>query len=1236
MKRILSTALLVVMLFTSVVCAFPIGADAAYSSAAGASNVRVPEGYEEANLTGEDLETYYNSVLGLASDNDFPMYNSANFPTVESLFMHELESGYLYYANSAGNTHSIYANKYTGMIYYVNNLTGQMLCSNPIAPADLGSTRAKELLMSQIVIDYVETENPTSSGATDFNSFGQAASRAQISITTINGGLRVNYTLGDTTTRFLLPGMLKAQEFTDSIIVPMLDKFKGMLEEYCADAYVDETTFDFFTNESYVPYRNGCINDAKNKDGLKKYLADMEELMRTCYPSSKDRVSAEYKALRAMFNDIQKVTQSYALKNPAEYIDSDKHSDKDALADMYETYPVTQDGTAIYVYSNYPIDSTKRDISNRIKRNCPEYTFTKMYAQEKEVGYVDESPQKAVFRCALEYTFNSDGSLSASLPASSIVFDESVYTLNSITPLQYFGGLDMRDDGYIFYPDGSGAIIDFDDFYNEENEIAVEVKSTIYGLDYCYSMLTDIQGVAHRAQVTMPVFGAMTEREATSATNLLYGVDTVKDGFFAILEEGASLATLRVSGGGANIYVGAFAFYNPRPADEFDLSEVLSVGSLGSKYKIVSESKYTGSFSTRYVMLTDDVIGEGLYGKDAYYASDYSGMASYYRNYLKDAGVLTPLRDLGEDIPLYLEVLGAMNITSKFLTFPVTESIPLTSFEDIALIYEELSECETFVVRKVAEYRQLASVEEDDVQKYQYERQAERYEELIGKIQNIKNINFKMTGYANGGMDATYPAKLKWAKSCGGKDGYKALVDKANEISAKEGSSFKLYPEFDFMYINKTGTFDGVDVEEVTALMVDNRYASTQIYNSVAQEFEMVLTLVVSSDAIEELYGKFNSKYETYGNKGISVSTLGSDLNSNFDAENPINREEALGYVSSVLDTMANGDGYDLMVDTGNIYSVEYANHILNASIDSSHHRYTSYTVPFAGLVLHSYVNYTGEPINYSGSPAYDMLRAIESGASLYYILCYRNTSYMKDDELLSKYYGVDYLNWFDEIVENYAYLNSMIGDLQNYEIYDHEILIAERVIEEEEALQNFNKLGAEIVSFLDAQLLEAVDEALALLKGDPANYPKRIKLVADREALFASFAEALNVSVEELKGDHASFIESVNATIEKYENEYAGAEDAANTVEVVFDSFEYGTEKYSTKYTYITDSFAQDEDYRETDYSVMGGSVTMVTYRRGDDTVRFILNYNSFDITVRLSEAEVYELDSYGCVRID
>ena len=287
-------------------------------------------------------------------------------------------------------------------------------------------------------------------------------------------------------------------------------------------------------------------------------------------------------------------------------------------------------------------------------------------------------------------------------------------------------------------------------------------------------------------------------------------------------------------------------------------------------------------------------------------------------------------------------------------------------------------------------------------------------------------------------------------------------------------------------------------------------------------------------------------------------------------------------------------------------------------------------------------MNYTGEPINYSGSPAYDRLRAIESGAALYYIVCFQNTSYMKDDEDLSKYYGVDYHNWFDDIVENYMILNSVIGDLQGHEIVDHKVLLAEREIEEQEMQQSYIRLQNEIIEFLDSQFTRSVDAALESLRGNPENYDKRVRMLIDVDDLMIRFADILNLSVEELKerpsANEPSFYEKVTAIAESYEAYYNGAEDASNNVDVEFGGadFEYGTDEYKTKYSYITDSNALDKDYVYTDYTIDNGNVTMVTYKKGTSVVRFILNYNSYKVTVKLSDSESYTIDAYGWQRID
>lgn len=1219
-KRILSTALTVVIIFTTIIAVIPFSASAAYSESSVSANAGVPVGYEEANLDNEELKVYLEK------------YVTYDFETAAQMLDYELKGGYLYAVNSQGNHYTMYVNKYTGFVYYVNNVTGQILTSNPVNPGylnNIGSTavqqQLREALMSQISISFFETAN--SLQTYEYTSYKWAASRAQISVSPISGGFRVNYTLGDTTARFLLPGRIVAKDFDEYIVAPIIEQYDVLLQEFCGEAYPDEV-FSYFDNEDYTHYEYDCINTS-SFTGLKKYLTDTSRL----YKSALKQNPTALKVIDKFNTDAIKLLNSYTLNAPAKYMDDEKY--KDTLNKMYENYPITKDGTAIYVYSNSQLTETKRPLSEIIKKYCPDYTFSMMFEDEKECGYVDDSLQKPVFRCALEYTFNDDGSLSVRLPASSITFDETVYTLNSITPLQYFGCGDMSKEGYAFYPDGSGTIIEFDDFYNEANnkKLSLNLASTMYGIDYCYSMITG----AHREQVTMPVYGLVNEIKSNSATELiaeslgLYGKDTVRNGFFAILEEGSALANLGFrSGGTSHKYFGVFASYMPYPADEFDLSETLSVGSIGT-YKIVSESKYTGSYVTRYVMLTDEEIGDEIYGKDSYYRSDYVGMASYYRNYLKDAGVLTALEDLSDDLPLYIEALGAMDISAKFLSFPITKSIPLTSFDDIEEIYRQLSECEEYVQEKVSEYEELAVNEKDDNQKYQYEKQAERYRALIGNIQSIKNINFKLTGFSNGGMASTYPVKVKWARACGGKSGFKSLIEESAKISEASDSNFSIYPEFDFAYINNTAMFDGISNRGNVSKMVDNRYASKQMYNSVSQMYEPMFTLVINPEALDGLYSKFLKKYSKYDIKNISASTIGSDLNSNFDKDNPINREQAKEMISDVLDRMVNENGYELMIDTGNIYAVEYATHILNANIDSSHFRYSSYTIPFTGLIFHSYVNYTGSPLNYSGSPAYDLLRAIESGASIYYIVCYQNSAHLKDDDELSKYYGVDYHNWYDDIVTTYNELNNAIGDLQSYEIVDHRVILAEREIEEKESRENYVRLQDEILVLLDEQILIAVDAAFASLK-ESDNYDIRVKFDvtdADRAALINQFAEILNIDATELEA--SSFVKDVDEVIAKYEAKYPGDDANENSYVVNFSSIEY-----KSQYSYITDSCALDKDYVYTDYTIDNGNVTMVTYKNGDSEVRFILNYNNYPVTVRLNSKLEYKLDGYSYQRID
>ena len=54
------------------------------------------------------------------------------------------------------------------------------------------------------------------------------------------------------------------------------------------------------------------------------------------------------------------------------------------------------------------------------------------------------------------------------------------------------------------------------------------------------------------------------------------------------------------------------------------------------------------------------------------------------------------------------------------------------------------------------------------------------------------------------------------------------------------------------------------------------------------------------------------------------------------------------------------------------------------------------------------------------------------------------------------------------------------------------------------------------------------------------------------------------------------------------------------------------------------------DKDYEKTDYTCDLGNVVIVTYSNGTDSVSFILNYNIYDVEVRLESGEVITLGKY------
>ena len=129
-KRILSTALVLVLLFASVSVVLPATkAEAAYSPSTSVS---------EATMTLEQIKEYISKV-----------YIKSNFSTAEEMLAYELEAGYLDYSTTADGLYSIYVNRYTGFLYYRNNYSGQILTSNPVNNEPVERSNVRDRCLDQ-------------------------------------------------------------------------------------------------------------------------------------------------------------------------------------------------------------------------------------------------------------------------------------------------------------------------------------------------------------------------------------------------------------------------------------------------------------------------------------------------------------------------------------------------------------------------------------------------------------------------------------------------------------------------------------------------------------------------------------------------------------------------------------------------------------------------------------------------------------------------------------------------------------------------------------------------------------------------------------------------------------------------------------------------------------------------------------------------------------------------------
>ena len=165
--------------------------------------------------------------------------------------------------------------------------------------------------------------------------------------------------------------------------------------------------------------------------------------------------------------------------------------------------------------------------------------------------------------------------------------------------------------------------------------------------------------------------------------------------------------------------------------------------------------------------------------------------------------------------------------------------------------------------------------------------------------------------------------------------------------------------------------------------------------------------------------GKVADSIARFDNAPLYLPSMGSLLAADYHENDEIDREQSKLLVAAALSVLRDA-GSRLKLDAGQTYALPYAAALTNVPIDGSDLTVYSDSVPFVGMVLHGRIAYAGPAIDRRGDTREALLRTLESGAGLHYLLMAEEATVFADTAY-TDYYSLSAGQWIDEIVQTAA-----------------------------------------------------------------------------------------------------------------------------------------------------------------------------------------------------------------------
>lgn len=350
----------------------------------------------------------------------------------------------------------------------------------------------------------------------------------------------------------------------------------------------------------------------------------------------------------ALVSGMEEKTQKKVKRNYT-FLDTSAMRQSD-IDDQLEKYP------GLALHNLYILKDGTKDY---LREELEEYFIEQGYTAEELLADMEENcgetaSKKPWFIIPVSYRLEND-SFVAEIDPSKLSYNDEGYYLTDIDLLPYFGAADTAENGYMFVPDGSGALI----YLNNGKTTQSAYSDKVYGVDFAQTSLSFFKSeLEEDFSIKLPVFGLKAGDGA----------------WIAMIEQGAGYADIS-----ADISGKTTSYNHIWPGFSYMTCGSISLGSIvgANSFYMYSHPDTAENYRVRWMFLTGD-------------KADYCGMASAYRDYLTARGMLNSSAVLA-DTPFYVEYIGAINKDKSTMGIKYNATVAVTSFKAAAELTDKLA-----------------------------------------------------------------------------------------------------------------------------------------------------------------------------------------------------------------------------------------------------------------------------------------------------------------------------------------------------------------------------------------------------------------------------------------------------------------------------------------------------------------------------------------------------------------